>query len=103
MPYGVMSGDVVGDRAIVWSRSNRSARMVVEWSTSESFAGLRRVMGPAALETTDFTARVDLHGLPADQRISYRVTFVDLAATSSSRGRATRRDRAGASTVTGAA
>ena len=79
MPYGVMSGDVVGDRAIVWSRSDRSARMVVEWSTSESFAGLRRVMGPAALETTDFTARVDLHGLPADQRISYRVTFVDLA------------------------
>src|SRR5262249_16680072 len=78
-PYGVMTGDVVGDRAIVWSRSDRSARMVVEWSTSDRFVDARRIVGPAALEPTDFTARVDLQGLPADQRISYRVTFVDLA------------------------
>src|SRR5262249_31603094 len=37
------------------------------------------VVGPAALEDTDFTARVDREGLRADQRIAYRVTFVDLA------------------------
>ena len=79
LPYGVMSGDIVGDRAIVWSRSDRSARLIVEWSTSDRFTDARRIVGPAALEDTDFTASVDLHGLPSDQRIAYRVTFVDLA------------------------
>ena len=79
VPYGVQSGDVTGDRAIVWSRTDRPARMVVEWATSESFAGARRVVGPATLEETDFTARVDLRRLPRGQRIFYRVTFEDLA------------------------
>ena len=31
MPYGVQSGDVMADRAIVWSRTDRPARMTVEW------------------------------------------------------------------------
>ena len=79
MPYGVQSGDVLGDRAIVWSRSDRPARMVVEWATSESFASSQRVIGPAAIEASDFTARVDLRGLPRGQRIFYRVAFEDLA------------------------
>src|SRR5215472_15434601 len=79
VPYGVQSGDVTSDRAIVWSRTDRPARMVVEWATSESFARARRVIGPATLEETDFTARVDLRGLPRGQRIFYRVTFEDLA------------------------
>src|SRR6185295_10560211 len=39
----------------------------------------RRVVGPAALEATDFTARVDLIDLPPGQRISYRAQFQDLA------------------------
>jgi alkaline phosphatase D len=52
--------------------------MFVEWSTSESFADVRRVSGPAALEDTGFTAKVDLTGLPGGQRISYRVLFQDL-------------------------
>jgi alkaline phosphatase D len=79
MPYGVQSGDVVRDRVIVWSRADRSARMFVEWATTDSFRDLGRVPGPAALEDTDFTARVDLGGLPAGQRIFYRVIFQDLA------------------------
>jgi alkaline phosphatase D len=36
-------------------------------------------VGPAALATTDFTARVDLTGLPAGRSIFYRVRFQDLA------------------------
>ncbi len=35
-------------------------------------------MGPAALEDSDFTARIDLEGLPAGQRIFYRALFQDL-------------------------
>jgi alkaline phosphatase D len=76
---GASVGDVRGDRAIVWSRTDRPARMIVEWSTKESFEDVRRVVGPAALEDTGFTTRLDLTGLPAGQRISYRVVFQDLS------------------------
>jgi alkaline phosphatase D len=79
VPCGVATGDVSDNRAIVWSRTDRPARLVVEYSTTPSFADSRRIVGPAALEDTDFTARVDLVGLPAGQRISYRVLFEDLA------------------------
>jgi alkaline phosphatase D len=51
----------------------------VEWATNESFRVATRVIGPAALTESDFTARVDLTGLPAGQQIFYRVRFQDLA------------------------
>jgi alkaline phosphatase D len=76
--WGTQVGDVSGDAAVVWARTDRPARLYVEWSTSESFASSRRVRGPAALADTDFTAQVDLRGLPAGQTIVYRVSFEDL-------------------------
>lgn len=76
---GTASGDVTGDRAIVWSRTDRPARMLVEWSTTESFRNVRRVRGPRASAAAGYTARVDLSDLPAGQRIFYRVVFEDLA------------------------
>jgi alkaline phosphatase D len=79
VPGGVAAGDVTEGQAIVWSRTDRPARLLVEYSTTASFADTRRVVGPAALEDTDFTARAELIGLPAGQRISYRVRFQDLA------------------------
>lgn len=78
IPYGVASGDITGNRAVVWSRCDRPARAIVEYSTSESFRHVRRVVGSVALEDTDFTARVDLSGLPTDEQIFYRFTFQDL-------------------------
>lgn len=79
IPQGVAVGDVAGERAIVWSRCNRPGRMFVEYSTTEGFGDARRVPGPAALESSDFTARTVLSGLPEGQRIFYRVLFQDLA------------------------
>jgi alkaline phosphatase D len=79
LPYGVQSGDLAGDRAILWARADRPARMIVDWGTSESLANATRIIGPAALEDGDFTAKVDLTGLPPGQRIFYRVAMVDLA------------------------
>lgn len=79
IPYGAASGDVTRDRAIIWSRTDRPARMLVEWSTTESFQSARRVRGPATGEAAGFTARIDLAGLPRDQRIFYRVQFEDLS------------------------
>jgi len=78
-PYGVQSGDVTGDRAIVWSKTDRPARLIVEYATDNAFRNPRRLRGPAALAESDFTARVDLTGLPSGQEIFYRVTFEDLA------------------------
>ncbi|MFN0124224.1 MAG: alkaline phosphatase D family protein [Blastocatellia bacterium] len=75
---GVQCGDVTGGRAIIWSRADRPARLLVEYDTVESFRNPLRVHGPVALETTDYTARLDLNGLPAGQRIFYRVRFQDL-------------------------
>ena len=79
LPYGVQSGDLRGDRAILWAAADRPARMMVEWATSESFADARKVEGPAALEDSGYTAKLDLAGLPQGQKIHYRVTMVDLA------------------------
>jgi alkaline phosphatase D len=79
LPQGVAAGDVGVGRAIIWSRADRPARMFVEYSTTERFTDVRRVRGPAALDTSDFTARLLLTDLPAGQRIFYRVLFQDLA------------------------
>src|SRR5712691_942962 len=78
IPSGTSAGDVTAGRATVWSRTDRPARMVVEYATTDSFASARRVVGPAALEETGFTARIELTDLPAGQRIAYRVLFQDL-------------------------
>lgn len=77
--YGTSVGDVLGDRAILWAKTDRPARMIVEYSTSELIKDVHPVVGPAALEDTGFTARVDLQRLPPGQRIFYRVSFLDLS------------------------
>jgi alkaline phosphatase D len=81
IPYGVASGEVTSDAALIWSRSNKPSRMLVEYAATESFTNARRVQGPAALAVSDFTARVELTNLPAGQEIFYRVLFQDLANT----------------------
>jgi alkaline phosphatase D len=75
VPYGVQSGDVTSRSAMVWSKSDRLARLVVEWDTDASFRSPRRVPGPVATAESDFTARVDLGDLPPGRRIHYRVVF----------------------------
>lgn len=75
---GAMSGDITRDTAMLWSRTDRTARMVVEYSVHENFKDALTIAGPAALARNDYTARVDLRGLPVSQRLFYRVRFQDL-------------------------
>lgn len=37
--WGLQIGDVIDGRAIVWSRADRPARMIVEWSLDETWHG----------------------------------------------------------------
>lgn len=79
MPQGVQSGDVSTDSAMVWSRADRPSQMLVEVSTTKSFANLRALPPIAALPESDFTAKMLLENLPAGQDIFYRVKFRDLS------------------------
>jgi alkaline phosphatase D len=76
--HGLQIGDVVSDAAILWSRSDRPARMLVEWSQSPTFARSTRVRGPYALEVSDYTARLDLKDLPEDKDIFVKILFEGL-------------------------
>ena len=78
MAHGIQSGDPKADGAVIWTRSDRPARMWVEWATTASFNSPTRVRGPYLMEDSDFTGRLDLSGLPAGQEIFYRVVLQDL-------------------------
>jgi alkaline phosphatase D len=78
LPYGVQTGDLKGGRAIIWARTDRPARMVVDWSTTESMKNPRTVRGPFALEDSDYAAKLDLGRLPRGQKVFYKVRMVDL-------------------------
>jgi alkaline phosphatase D len=75
---GLQFGDPSQGSMMVWSRSDRAARMVVEWSHDARFAQATRLVGPYALESTDFIARQDLTDLPADREVFVRVMFQSL-------------------------
>ena len=115
-------GDVSADRAIVWSRADRPARMLVEWAPSESFARCharcaartrsRRATSPRAIDPHR-PARRRSDDLLARQLPGPRTTGKALSepvarplphgarprgATSASSGPATPPARAGAST-----
>ena len=79
IPYGVMSGDVNADRAVIWSRCDRDARMLIDIATTQSMRDARRIVGPAALEDSDYTARIPLRDLAPGQTHFYRVQFQSLA------------------------
>ena len=79
LEQGIQVGDVQPHRAVIWSRSDRPARLLVDWDFSQRFSNPIRVRGPFALETTDYTARVDLTGLPQDREIFVQVMFEDLS------------------------
>jgi alkaline phosphatase D len=77
-PCGVSSGDVTHDAAVVWSRTDRPARMVVEYATTEDFRRSRRTEPVAATPETDFTAKALVTGLPPGQTILYRASHVTM-------------------------
>ena len=76
--HGLQSGDVSSSGGLVWARADRPSRLMLEVATTESFSNARTMMGPAALEASDFAVKMPLSGLPAGQDIFYRARFQDL-------------------------
>jgi alkaline phosphatase D len=75
--HGIQSGDVSVDSGVVWARTDRPARMLVEVATSDSFRSIRSAVFVDALPETDFTAKALIEGLPAGQDLFYRIRFQD--------------------------
>jgi alkaline phosphatase D len=73
--HGVQSGDISTGSGIVWARTDRPARMIVEAATTEGFKNIIQRMSLDATPDSDFTAKALLDGLPAGQQIFYRVAF----------------------------
>jgi len=79
LEQGLQMGDVSTRKAVIWSRADRPSRMYVEYSLNEDFSQSVRVPGPYALETTDYTAHLDLSNLPTDSELFVRAQFQDLS------------------------
>lgn len=75
--WGVQTGDVTSSSGLVWIRSDRPARMLVETSATDSFRRTRTWHGPLLGPGTDFTGTTPLRGLPAGEQVHYRVTLAD--------------------------
>jgi len=75
LPCGVQSGDPLDGGMVIWSKTDRPARLFVEWATESLLQNVQRVEGPVATLESDFTAQVVLPNLPPGKRISYRVFF----------------------------
>ena len=78
LTHGVQLGDPRPDGAVVWTRADRPARMVVEVSRDRGFRDARRVLGPVLTPETDGTGEVLIDHLAPDQEFHYRVFAEDL-------------------------
>mgnify|MGYP001764787852 CR=1 FL=1 len=78
-PSGVQSGDPWPTRAMLWGRTDRESRLLVEWDTTERFRNPRRVSGPVATADHAFTTHLDLRSLPPGQTICYRARYESIA------------------------
>lgn len=78
MEQGIQIGDLAPGRAMIWSRADRPARMMVEYAYNPQFADAVTIRGPYALAETDYTARQDLTGLAEGKDVYVKVWFEDL-------------------------
>ena len=78
MKQGIQLGDLTQDSVMVWSRSNKDARMMIEYALNDQFTDSTIIRGPYALRLTDYTARQELTKLPSGKDIYVRVWFEDL-------------------------
>ena len=64
---------------MVWARTDRPARMLIEAATTDSFRDIHYTTFVDALPETDFTAKALIEDLRTGQDIFYRLCFQDLS------------------------
>jgi len=77
--HGVQSGDVDMTSGMIWTRTDRPARVMMEVATTESFADARQLAPMNALPDSDYAVKRLIEVLPSDQQIFYRFVAADLA------------------------
>ncbi|TMV10831.1 alkaline phosphatase D family protein [Arenibacterium halophilum] len=80
--HGVQSGDVDTVSGMIWTRTDRPAKVMMEVSTTESFANARQLAPLFTGPSSDMTVKRLVEGLPSDQDIFYRFVAADLTETS---------------------
>ena len=79
--HGVQSGDVDTASGMIWTRTDRPARVTMEVSTTENFADARRLAPMDAIPASDMAIKRLAADLPSDQDIFYRFVAADLSET----------------------
>lgn len=77
--HGVQSGDVDTSSGMIWTRTDRPARIAMEVSTTESFKDARRLASMEAIPNGDLSVKRLIDALPSDQEIFYRFIATDLS------------------------
>jgi alkaline phosphatase D len=77
--HGVQSGDVDASSGMIWTRTDRPSRVMMEVSTTESFKDARRLSYMDATPGSDMAVKRLVSGLPSNQTIFYRFTAADLS------------------------
>ena len=77
--HGVQSGDISTDSGMVWARTDRPARMLIEAATTDSFENVCYTTAVDAIPETDFTAKALIEDLPSGQDLFYRLRLQDLS------------------------
>ena len=73
LTHGIQLGDPRADGAVVWTRADRPARMIVEVATRPDFRDARTLRGPQLTPASDGTGRVRITGLDAGRETYLRV------------------------------
>ncbi|MCC0027831.1 MAG: alkaline phosphatase [Brucellaceae bacterium] len=77
--HGVQSGDVDMSSGMIWGRTDRPARVMMEVATREDFANATRLAPLNALPESDFAVKRLVADLAADQDVFFRMTAADLS------------------------
>jgi alkaline phosphatase D len=72
---GVTAGDVTANSAVIWARSDRIARLYVDWSTDEKFRKTTQMPFQTVTARSGHTGQVILNNLPSGRDIFYRARF----------------------------
>ena len=51
IPYGIASGDITQGSAVIWSRSDRPSRMLVEYADDYTFRNSKQIVGSGSISS----------------------------------------------------